>query len=60
MKTNLHFWYLAQFFLEWELFQTNVVEKIKTPILNVIFFSPEILTVYEINVVQPDRPLMAT
>jgi hypothetical protein len=33
MKTNMHLWYLAQFFLEWEMFQTEVVEKIKTHIL---------------------------
>jgi len=34
MKTNTNFWsYLAQFFLEWEIFQTRVVEKIKTHIL---------------------------
>jgi hypothetical protein len=26
-------WYLAEFFLEWEMFQTEVVEKIKTRIL---------------------------
>ena len=33
MQTNMHFWsYLAQFFLEWEMFQTKVVEKIKTHI----------------------------
>jgi hypothetical protein len=31
MKTNVHFWsYLAQFFLELEMFQTKAVEKIKT------------------------------
>ena len=31
MKSNVHFWsYLAQWFLEWEMFQTNVAEKIKT------------------------------
>ena len=30
MNTNIHFWsYLAQFFLEWEMFQTKVVEEIK-------------------------------
>ena len=30
MKTDIHFWsYLAQFYLEWETFQTEVVEKIK-------------------------------
>jgi hypothetical protein len=41
MKTNIHFLsYLVQFFLEWEMFQRNVVEKIKTRILgSVIFFS---------------------
>ena len=40
MKTNIHFWsYLAQFFLEREMFQTKVVEKIKTHILySVMFF----------------------
>ena len=31
VKTNIHLWsYLAQFLLEWEIFQTKVVEKIKT------------------------------
>jgi hypothetical protein len=40
MKTNIHFWsYLAHFFLEWEMFRTKVVEKIKTHILcSVTFF----------------------
>jgi hypothetical protein len=40
MKTNIHFWsYLAQFFLEWEMFQTKVVEKIKRHTLGpTIFF----------------------
>jgi hypothetical protein len=34
MKTYLHLWqYLAEFFLEWEMCQTKVVEKIKTHIL---------------------------
>ena len=34
--------YLAQFFLEWDMFQTNIVEKIKTHILGSITdFSPE-------------------
>ena len=34
MQTDIHFWsYLAQFFSEWEMFQTKVVEKIKTHIL---------------------------
>jgi hypothetical protein len=32
MKTNIHFFlsYLAQFFLEWEMLHTKVVEKTKT------------------------------
>jgi hypothetical protein len=35
MKTNIYFWsYLANFFLEWEMFQTKVVEKITTHFLN--------------------------
>ena len=37
MKTDVHLWsYLAQFFSEWENFQTKVVEKIKTHILCLI------------------------
>ena len=41
MNTNIHFVsYLAHFFLEWEMFQTKVVEKIKINILcSVTFFS---------------------
>ena len=40
MKTNKHFWsHLAHFFLEWEMFQTKVVEKIKTHILCSVTFS---------------------
>ena len=39
MKTNIHFWsYLAQFFLEWEMFQTKVVQKIRTHISDWITF----------------------
>ena len=42
MKTNIHFLsYLAHNFLEWEMFQTKVVEKIKTHILcSITFFFP--------------------
>jgi hypothetical protein len=56
-----HFLYLPQyfleFFLEWEIFETNV-EKIKTLILDLIFFSGN-LAFYEImwkNVVEPVTP----
>jgi hypothetical protein len=39
MKTYVHLWqYLAQFSLEWEMFQIKVVEKIKTHILCSITF----------------------
>ena len=40
MKTSIQFLsYLAQFFLEWEMFETEVVEEIKTHILcSKIFF----------------------
>jgi len=40
MKTNIHFVsYLVHFFLKWEMFQTKVVEKLKTHILcSVTFF----------------------
>jgi hypothetical protein len=40
MKTYVHLClYLAEFLLQWEMFQTNVVEKIKTQILcSVTFF----------------------
>jgi hypothetical protein len=34
MKTNIYFWpYLALFFLAWQMFQAEVLEKIKTHIL---------------------------
>ena len=39
MKYIIQFWsYLAQFFLEWEMFQRVIVEKIKTHILVSITF----------------------
>jgi hypothetical protein len=49
MKTIVHFWsYFVQFFLEWEMFQTTVVDRIKTHfIFNNIFF--ENLSIYEIT-----------
>jgi hypothetical protein len=61
MKTCAHLWYLAQFFLEWEMFHTKVVEKIKTHILfSITFFRKSCL--YEItwkNTAHLDRPQMA-
>ena len=61
--TNLHLWsYLVHFFLEWEMFQTKVVEIIKTYILcSVAFFFFENLAVCEIIwkiMLEPDRPWM--
>jgi len=60
LKTNPHFWsYLAQFFVECELFQTNVVEEIKTHFMFNNFFLSK--TMYEImweNAVDLDRPQM--
>jgi hypothetical protein len=60
MKPYIGLWYLAEFFLEWEMFQTKVIYKIKTHFMFNNFFS-ENRTVYEImrkNMVQPDRPQM--
>ena len=39
MKTSIHLWFhLSQLLLEWEMFQTKVVEKIKTRVLCSITF----------------------
>jgi hypothetical protein len=39
LQANIHFWsYFAYFFLEWEIFQKNVVEKIKTHVLYSVTF----------------------
>jgi len=50
MKNNIYFLsYLAQFFLEGEMFQTKFAQKIKTHILcSITFFPPENHVVYEI------------
>jgi hypothetical protein len=64
MKTYVHLWeYLDEFFLEWEMFQTKVVETVKTHFMfNSFFFSSsENRAVCEIiwkNMVQSDRPQM--
>jgi hypothetical protein len=41
MNTDVHFCYLAQFVLVWELFRTKVVGKFKTHILCSKTFFPE-------------------
>ena len=61
MKTNIHFLsYLAHFFIDWEMFQTKIVDKIKTHILcSVTFFFFENRAVYETmlkNIVKAGRP----
>jgi len=62
MQINTHFWsYLAQFLLEWEMFQTKVVEKIKTHFVftNPPSPPPENRAVYVImwkNTVEQGRP----
>ena len=61
MKTNIHFWsYLAQFFLEWEMFQTKFVEEIKTHILFSVtsFRKSCLLEIMLKNIVENGRPQM--
>jgi hypothetical protein len=59
---TVHLWHLAEFSLEWEIFQTRFVEKIKTHILCSIIFVFENHFVYSIMwkhvIVEPDRPHM--
>jgi hypothetical protein len=44
MKTCVYLWqYLAEFFLEWEIFQAKNVEKLKTHILSSVTFSSKLL-----------------
>ena len=59
MKSYVHLWQcLAEFSLEWEKFQTKVVEKIKTNILCSLAFSENcaICDITSENVVEMDRP----
>jgi len=53
--------YLAQFFVEREMFQTKVTEKIKTHILTFIkfFFNPAIYAIMWRNMVERGRTQMA-
>jgi hypothetical protein len=59
MKTCLHFWqYLAEFTLEWEIFQIGFVDKTKIHILCSVTFFSENRAVYEKmskNLVEPER-----
>ena len=48
MKAFGHLWqYLAEVVIEVEMFQTKVVEKVKTHILRSVTFSPENRAVFE-------------
>ena len=62
MKTYIILWlYLAQSFLEREMFQTKLEKKIKTHFIVKKIYSVENCDVYEImweNIVQPDTPQM--
>ena len=60
VRTNIQFWpNLAQFSLEWGMFQTEVAEKIKTHILYSIYsFSSKTVPFMrkcEKNILEPDR-----
>jgi hypothetical protein len=58
VKTYVHlWWYVAEFFLEWEMFQTQVVEKKNTHFMfnNIL---PKIVQMMWKNMVEPDRPKM--
>jgi len=61
MKTITHFWsYLAQLFSEREIFQTEILENIKTYFVFCNFFF-ENRAIYEImwkNILEPNRPQM--
>ena len=50
MKTNIHFWsYLAEFFLEWEVFQKKIVQEMKTHIsYSITFVKKKTSAVHEI------------
>jgi hypothetical protein len=47
ITTTIHFWsYLAQFFLKWEIFQTKVIDEIKTHISCSVTFSFFLYLIY--------------
>ena len=54
-----HLWYLTEFFLEWEMFQAQFVEKIKTHILCSVTFFPKIVSLWD-NVEKYCRTRQAT
>ena len=64
MKTRIHFWsYLAQFFLEWKIFETHALyctENQNTRVVFSNFFFRKAFCLWDNvkNFVQPDRPQM--
>jgi hypothetical protein len=62
MQNNIRFWhtYVAQFFLEWKMFQTKVAENIKTRILSSVtfFLKSSFFEIMSKIIVEPDRPRM--
>jgi len=62
LKTSVHLWsYLAHFFLAWEMFQTSIVEKVKTHILCSIMFVQKSCHLWDKMLkkkTELDRPLM--
>jgi len=58
MKTLVLFWYLTEFFLQWEMFQAKFVERNTTHVLCSISSFSENCAIYEIiwkNIEQPGR-----
>jgi hypothetical protein len=55
---SMHF-YLAQFFLEWEMFQTKVVKKVKTHILYSVTFFRKLFRLWD-NLEKVSRARQAT
>jgi len=62
MQTDTHFLsYLAQLFLELEMFQLKCIEEIKPRVLfSVTFFSPKIVPFFRCNVEKYFRPWQTT
>ena len=61
MKTNVHFLsYFAQIFLKWEIFQTEIVHKIKTYVHclfnNVFVYNSALFDIKWENILEPVRP----
>jgi hypothetical protein len=59
MQTNVHFLsYLAQFFLQWEMFETKFRENQNTHFKFSNYFSHAVNEIMWINIVEPGRPQM--